>query len=258
MTDTLKVLEQLRESGKASRGPINRKIADTKIFLCRQNNKSLSTIAKEVVDLLSEALKYDSEMEPTMRLWVRIAPYVPVHLSVAEGLIFKWCLEDKSVRSYLYKYIIACIHVIEGGSRHYNEIMKNTHHELNTAIKAINRVDVGRVRHPDKPVVWLGPQSKGMSQLEYLNLPDSVKKQRKQKNILPPEYTKNLRRLTGTIIRTDPKLGEISLEGVLDVSFRTDLCEPPLTSATFCNRKVNFYLGFTFFGVDAYNVEVAK
>lgn len=260
MMETLKLLEQLRESGRASRGPVNRKIADIKMTLCKQNNQSLSAIASEVIELLNEALTHDKpNEEATMRMWVRVAPFVPVDLLDAEKLIFKWCAEERSVRSYLFKYIIACIHVLEKGARdrYYRDIMVNANHDLNIAIKAINRGDVGRVRHPDRPVIWLGPPSRDMSQLVYLNLSDGVFKQRRLKNVLPQEQTQKLRQLTGTITRTDPKLGNISVGGILNVNFRTDLCDPPLTSANFNNRKVKFFLGFNYFGVDAFNVELS-
>lgn len=260
LSKTLKLLEEIRLDSKISRGPINRKIAEIKMELCRQNKANLSSVASDVITYLQEALNYAQNVkdkELTMRRWVQIAPFVPVHLSDAERLIFKWCNECKTVRSYLYKYIISFIHVLNG-SKHYLERMKNAHHDLQSEVKVINRGDVGRLRHPDKPVIWLGSQNaKGMGQLVYL---ENIFKDKKtgEKNILAPEHTKDLQTLTGTITEIERNVGTIVLKDGLDVSFRTDLCEPSLSSKTFCNRTVQFYLGFNYFGPDAYNVKLVQ
>ncbi|XP_028518386.1 uncharacterized protein LOC110250398 isoform X2 [Exaiptasia diaphana] len=255
---TLKLLEEIRLDSKISRGPINRKIVEIKIELCRHNKADLSTVASDVITFLLEALNYAQnvkEKELTMRLWIQIAPFVPVHLSDAERLIFKWCNECRTVRSHLYKYIISFIHVLDG-SKHYLVKMRNAHHDLESEVKVINRGDVGRLRHPDKPVVWLGSQNaKGMGQLVYL---ENIFKDKKpgDKNILAPEHTRNLQTLTGIITVIERNVGTIVLKDGLDVRFRTDLCDPSLSSKTFCNRKVQFHLGFNFFGPDAYNVKL--
>jgi len=255
---TIELLENLRLNKQISRGPINRKIANIKMDLCRQSGQDLSTVAAKVIEYLKEALKYAQsarEKELTMCCWVQIAPFYPVHLSDAEKLIFSWCHDCKSVRSYFYKFIVSFIHVLDG-SKHYVEQMKNALSDLQSEVKIINRGDVGRFRHPDKPVVWLGLQSaKGMGQLVHLG---NVSKDKKaeRKNILGPEHSRKVRTLTGTIVNIEREIGIISLSDNLEVRFRTDLCDPQLSSKTFCHRKVQFHLGFMYFGADAYNVKL--
>ena len=256
VNETLDLLYHLRNSGRASRGSINRQIVVMTMDMCTKQGQSLSVIAREMIDLLNEALRFDPAIEQTMRLWVRIAPFIPVALSESESKIFHWCSKEKSVRSYLYKYIIACLHLLEGGSSTYSEIMKSAKDDLISGIKAINRPDVGRCRHPDRPVVWLGQKGKGMGHL--VNLDDKISefKYVRMRRFIDSKYTKQLRPLTGLIVKTGPKVGTIRISGELDVSFRADLCETPLTSSAFTNRKVQFFLAFTFFGTDAYNVRL--
>ena len=78
----------------------------------------------------------------------------------------------------------------------------------------------------------------------------------RMKRFMDSKYTKQLRPLTGLIVKTGLKVGTIRINDELDVSFRADLCEKPLTSSHFINRKVQFFLAFTFFGTDAYNVRL--
>lgn len=223
---------------------------------CSKSDQPLSTIARGMMILLDEALKYDpNNIEQTMRLWVKLAPFILVDLSEAESKVFYWCSKEKSVRSYLYKYIIAFLHLLEGSSFTYSEILQSAKDDLNSAIKAINRPDVGRCRHPDRPVVWLAQQGKGMAHLLYLD--DNIElKYPRTKRFIDSKYTEQLRPLTGVIVKTGPTVGTIRIKGELDVSFRADLCETPLVSAAFNNRKVRFFLAFTFFGSDAYNVRL--
>lgn len=256
--ETLELLYDLRKSGRARRDSINRQIVIMKMDICVRNGDGLALVAPELIDLLNEALKYDN-IEQTMRLWVKLAPFIPVSLSEAENKVFHWSSRSKSVRSYLYKYIIACLHVLEGGSLSYSEIMKNASEDLNSEIKAISRDDVGRCRHPDRPVVWLGQDGKGMGHLVYLEDKSSAPKDVRSTRFIDSKYTKQLRPLTGLIVETGGKVGKIRINGELDVTFRADLCKPPLVSTFYTNRKVKFYLAFTFFGTDAYNVTlVAK
>ena len=253
--EILELLARLKASAAASIAPINRRIVRMKMDLCQKENKPLHSIARELLALLNEALKYDSKRELTMRLWVFLAPLVPVDLSTAESKIFQWCAEEKSVHSFLYKYIIACIHVLEGGSRSYSEIMKNAYEDLHGAIRAISRCDIGRYRHPDRPVVWLGKQSEGMSQLLFIDDKSSALKDVRLQRFLPSRVHK-LRQLTGIITETGAKVGNIRVNNLLDVSFRADLCATPLVSDVFRHRRVKFFLAFTFFGTDAYNVKL--
>ena len=134
--------------------------------------------------------------------------------------------------------------------------MKSAKEDLVSAVRAINRPNVGRCRHPDRPVVWLGKQGKGMGHLVYLDdkIPDF--KYVRMKRFMGGKYTKQLRPLTGLIVKTGLKVGTIRINGELEVSFRADLCETQLTSSHFINRKVQFFLAFTFFGTDAYNVRL--
>jgi len=254
--ETLELLYHLQASGRASRGSINRQIVVMRMDMCREQKHPLSAVAGELIELLNEALRFDPNVEQTMRLWVRLAPFIPVPLSESESKIFNWCSKEKSVRSYLYKYIIAFLHLLEGGSSTYSEIMKSAKDDLVSGIKAINRPDVGRCRHPDRSVVWLGQQGKGMGHL--LNLDDKISefKYVRMKRFMDSKYTKQLRPLTGLIVKTGLKVGTIRINDELDVSFRADLCEKPLTSSHFINRKVQFFLAFTFFGTDAYNVRL--
>lgn len=258
LEETLELLYHLRNSGRASRGSINRQIVIMRMDMCAKNmnGDSLPAIAPEMMDLLNEALKHDTNTEQTMRLWVRVAPFIPVPLSESESKVFHWCTKSKSVRSYLYKFIIACLHLLEGGSSTYREIMKNAYDDLNSEIKAINRPDVGRCRHPDRPVVWLGQKGRGMGHLVYLDEKTPQLKDVRIKRSIDSKYTKQLRPLTGVIVKTGPKVGTIRIKGQLDVTFRADLCETPLVSSAFTNRKVQFFLAFTFFGTDAYNVRL--
>lgn len=255
--ETLDLLYHLRTSGRASIASINRQIVIMKMDICSGKSESLSSIAAECIELLNQALKYDTSMELTMRLWVRLAPFIPVSLADAESKVFYWCSKEKSVRSFLYKYIIACLRLLEGGSSTYSEIMKNAKDDLISGIKAINRPDVGRCRHPDRPVVWLAQNGKGMGHL-VPNLDDMISefKYVRTKRFLDSRYTKQLRPLTGLIVKTGAKVGTIRISNELEVSFRTDLCVTPLTSSVFANRKVQFFLAFTFFGADAYNVRL--
>ena len=253
---TLELLYLLRNSGRASRGSINRQIVIMRMEVCAKNGDSLSVIAPEMIDLLNEALKHDTNIEQTMRLWVRIAPFIPVTLSESESKVFHWCLKEKSLRSYLYKFIVACLHVLEGGSSSYSEILKNAKDDLNSEIKTINRDDVRRCRYPDRPVVWLGQKGKGIGHLVYLDNRCFEAKDVRMQRFIGSKYTKQLRPLTGLIVKTGPKTGTIRISGGFDVSFRADLCETPLISSAFMNRKVQFFLAFTFFGTDAYNVRL--
>ena len=133
--------------------------------------------------------------------------------------------------------------------------MKNAKEDLDSGVKAINRSEVGRLRYPDRPVVWLGPEGKGMGHLVNLDDMMSEFKSVRTKRLIDCLYTKQLRPLTGLIVKTGAKVGTIRTSE-LDVSFRTDLCATPLTSSAFANRKVKFFLAFTFFGTDAYNVKL--
>jgi len=254
--ETLELLYHLRNSGRASRGSINRRIVIMRMDMCVKNGDSLSVIAPEMIDLLNESLKHDPSVEQTMRLWVRFAPFIPVPLSESESKVFDWCLKEKSVRSYLYKYIVAFLQLLEGGPCTHSEIMKSAKEDLNSGIKAISRPDVGRCRHPDRPVVWLGQKGKGMGHLVYLDEKISTLKDVRLNRYIDSEYTKQLRPLTGLIVKTGPKAGTIRISGDLDVSFRADLCKTPLISSVFMNRKVKFFLAFTYFGTDAYNVRL--
>ena len=253
---TLELLYHLRNNGRSSRGSINRQIVIMRMDMCTQSGDSLSAIAPEMIDLLNEALKHDTNIEQTMRLWVKLATLIPVTLSESESRVFHWCTKAKSVRSYLYKYIIAYLHLLEGGSSKYVEIMKNAFDDLNSEVKAINRDDLGRFRHPDRPVVWVAQKGRGMGHLVYLDDKISELKDVRMKRFIDSKYTKYLRVFTGLIVKTGPKVGTIRISSQLDVSFRTDLCETPLVSSAFMNRKVQFFLAFTFFGTDAYNVRL--
>lgn len=256
VNETLRLLFHLRDSGRASRGSINRQIVIMTMDMCVKNGESLSVIAHDMIELLNEALKFDENIEQTMRLWVRLAPLIPVDLSEAESKVFHWCSKEKSVRSYLYKYIIACLFLLKGGTTSYKEVMKNTKDDLILEIKAINRSDVGRFRHPDRPLVWLADKETGMGQLVNVDEKISEVKTVRMKRFIPAVHTKHLRSLTGIIVETGPKVGTIRVNGGLDVSFRTDLCETPLVSSVFMHRKVQFFLSFNFFGMDAYNVQL--
>ena len=250
---TLELLYHLRNSGRASRGSINRQIVIMRMDMCAKSNGTCAAIASEMIDLLNEALKHDSNIEQTMRLWVRLAPFIPVTLSEAESKVFHWCVKAKSAHSYLYKFIIAYLHLLEGGSSTYREIMKSAFDDLISEVRAFNRPDVGRCRHPDRPVVWLGKQGKGMGHLVYL---DEKISDVRMKRSIDSRYTKHLRPLTGLIVKTGTKVGTIRIKGELDVIFRADLCDTPLVSSAFANRKVQFFLAFTFFGTDGYNVRL--
>lgn len=254
--ETLNLLLHLRRSDRASRGSINRQIVIMTMIAQSRKGQPIAEIAPDLIKLLNEALIYDSNVEQTMRLWVRLAPFISVNLSESEDKIFHWCLKEKSVRSYLYKYIVACLHLLGGGSRSYSEIMKNAKDDLNSAIKAMSRSDVGRCRHPDRPVVWLGHEASGMGNLVYLDEKISELIDVRMKRFIASKYTNQLRPLTGRIVTTGNKVGVIRINGELDVSFRADLCETPLKGSNFVNRKVRFFLAFTFFGTDAYNVQV--
>lgn len=254
--ETLGLLYHLRDSGRASKGSINRQIVVMTMDMCVKNGESLSMIADDMIELLDEALKFDENIEQTMRLWVRLAPLIPVDLSEAESKVFYWCSKEKSVRSYLYKYIIACLFLLEGGTTSYKEVMKNTKDDLISEIKAINRSDIGRCRHPDRPLVWLANKGTGMGHLVCLDENISEVKIVRMRRFIPAVHTKDLRSLTGIIVETGPKVGTIRVNGGLDVSFRTDLCETPLVSSVFMHRKVQFFLSFNFFGMDAYNVQL--
>ncbi|XP_068744619.1 uncharacterized protein [Montipora capricornis] len=256
---TLDLLEFLRKSGRGSISSINCQIVIMRMQLC--DSQSYSGIASELIDLLNEALKHDpnteNTLEQTMRLWVRLAPFILVPLSESETKVFHWCSKTKSVRSYLFKYIIAYLHLLEGKISTYGEIMRNAKEDLYSEIKAISRDDVGRCRHPDKPVVWLRRNGKGMGHLVYLDDNISEILDVRMKRSINNKYTKELRPLTGLIVKTGPKTGIIRVNDELDVSFRADLCEPtPLVSSSFMNKKVTFFLAFNFFGSDAYNVRL--
>lgn len=258
MEETLNLLSQLRRSHRASRGSINRQIVIMKMDIQSRKRRPIAEIARELIDLLNEALRFDSNVEQTMRLWVRLAPFNSVDLTESEVKIFDWCVKEKSVRSYLYKYIVACLHLLERGSRSYGEIMKNAKDDLNLAIKAINRSDVGRCRHPDRPVVWLGHKARGMGNLVYLDEKIPELNDVRMKRFIASQHTRHLRSLTGRIVESGNKVGTIRINGELDVSFRADLCKTPLMGAGFLNRKVEFYLAFNFFGMDAYNVQLVN
>ena len=254
---TLELLYYLRSSGRANRASINRQIVVMRMDMCARSGDSVSVFASELIEFLNEALKHDTNMEQTMRLWVRLSTLIPVPLSEAESKVFLWCSKEKSVRSYLYKYIIACLHLLEGSSSIYSEIMKNAKDDLNSEIKAISRDDVGRCRHPDRPVVWLGQKGKGMGHLVYLEDKITELIDVRMQRSIDSKYTGHLRPLTGLIVKTGPKVGTIKVNGELDVSFRADLCEPtPLISDAFKNKKVQFFMAFNFFGSDAYNVRL--
>lgn len=256
LEETLNLLLLLRRSDRARRGSINRQIVIMTMDAQSKKGQPIADVAPDLIKLLNEALIYDSNIELTMRLWVRLAPFISVDLSESEDKIFHWCLKEKSVRSYLYKYIIACLRLLGRGSRSYSEIMRNAKDDLNSAIKAISRSDVGRCRHPDRPVVWLGHEASGMGNLVYLDGKISELIDVRVKRFIASKYTKQLRPLTGRIVETGNKVGTIRINGELDVSFRADLCETPLTGSNFVNRKVQFFLAFNFFGTDAYNVQV--
>ena len=256
--ETLNLLLHLRNTGKASRGSINRQIVIMRMDAQSKKRRPISEIAGDLIKLVNEALQHDSNAEQTMRLWVRLAPFIPVDLSESERKIFLWCSKEKSVRSYLYKYIVACLHLLERGSRNYSEVMKNAKEDLNSAIKAINRVDIGRFRHPDRPVVWLGREAKGMGNLVYLEEKITDLIDVRMKRFIESKHTTQLRTLSGRIVESGNKVGTIRINGELDVSFRADLCETPLTGSGFENRKVKFFLAFNFFGMDAYNVQLVQ
>lgn len=256
--ETLDVLENLRISQKASRGLINRHIAALKIEICRSEKKSLASIAHEVIELLNEALACDKDgLDRTMSMWVQIAPFDPtITIQDGESRIVKWCTETKSLRSYLYKYIMVFLRALDKDDRKSQNILKDSHQDLINTIRAISRKDVGIVQDPEKAVVWLGKKTNNMDQLIYLSFPDIGALHRRTKKVVPVEQAAHLRRLTGIIARTDPKLGQLSVGKTINFKFRTDLCDPPLTSATFANRKVEFFLAFNYFGVEAFNVKV--
>lgn len=256
--ETLNLLLHLRNSGTASRASINRQIVIMRMEAQSKKRRPIAEIARELIELLNEALRHDSNVEQTMRLWVRLAPFIPVDLSESERNIFFWCSREKSVRSYLYKYIVACLHLLGRGSPSYSEVMKNAKEDLNSAIKAINRADIGRFRHPDRPVVWLGREAKGMGNLVYLEEKITDLIDVRMKRFIDSKHTKQLRTLSGRIVETGNKVGTIRINGELDVSFRADLCETPLTGSGFVNRKVQFFLAFNFFGMDAYNVQLMQ
>ena len=258
MEETLNLLLHLRKSDKASRGSINRQIVIMRMEAQSKKRLPIADIARELIELLNEALRHDSNVEQTMRLWVRLAPFIPVDLSESERNIFRWCTIEKSVRSYLYKYIVACLQILGRGSRCYSEVMTNAKEDLNLAIKAINRADIGRFRHPDRPVVWLGREAKGMGNLVYLEEKITGLIDVRMKRFIDSKHTKQLRTLSGRIVETGNKVGTIRINGELEVSFRADLCETPLMGSGFVNRKVQFFLAFNFFGMDAYNVQLVQ
>lgn len=258
MEATLQLLLQLRSNDRASRGSINRQIVIMRMDIQSKKGQPITKIAPELIKLLNEALKYDSNIEQTMRLWVKLASFAGVDLTESESKIFHWCLKEKSVRSFLYKYLVACLRLLEGSSHSYREIMRNAKDDLNSAIKAINRSDVGRCRHPDRPVVWLGHGGRGMGSLVYLDEKIPELNNVRMKRSIANRYTKQLRSLSGLIVECGNKVGTIRINEDLDVPFRADLCETPLMGSGFLNRKVEFYLAFNFFGADAYNVQLAN
>ncbi|PFX30254.1 Mitochondrial import receptor subunit TOM70 [Stylophora pistillata] len=258
MKETLNLLLKLRKNDRASRGSINRQIVIMWMEIQSRQRRPIAEIAPRSIELLNEALKYDSNIEKTMRLWVKLASFTHVDLTESESKIFHWCLKEKSVRSYLYKYIVACLRLLEGNSHSYSEIMRNAKDDLNSAIKAINRSDVGRCRHPDRPVVWLGHEGRGMGNLVYLDEKIPELSNVRMKRSIASQHTKQLRSLSGLIVECGNKVGTIRINEDLDVPFRADLCETPLMGSGFLNRKVQLYLAFNFFGADAYNVQLAN
>jgi hypothetical protein len=247
--DLIKRFQELKKTSKTSTAPINRHIVLIHLELCKEKKKPVSGIAKELIKLLEEALKYDNKIDHTMRLWVKVASHIPVELQVAESKISAWCNKGKSVLSYLYRYIVTCMRIIEGGrDQRFEDERLNAQVELQKSVRDTSRVNL---RQPDRPVVFLG-NGKGMGQLVTLER-ESVKEVRKQRAI-PESYAGQLRKLTGIMTKTG-KVGEIFANG-LTISFRADLCQPSLVGESYLNKKVRFFLAFNYFQADAYNVRI--
>lgn len=78
-----------------------------------------------------------------MRLWVKFVLFVYVDFVELEYKIFYWCLKEKFVCLYLYKYFVVCLCLFEGSFYSYSEIMRNVKDDFNLVIKVINCFDVG-------------------------------------------------------------------------------------------------------------------
>ncbi|KAK3726777.1 hypothetical protein QZH41_010430, partial [Actinostola sp. cb2023] len=191
--DLIAEFKELKKTSKTSTASINRQIVLFELDLCKEKSKPVSEVAEELYQLLQEALKYDERIDLTMRLWVKVAPHIPVPLISAESKIAAWCNKGKSVTSYLYRYIFTCIRILEGGSdQQYEDERLDAWDQLHKMVRATSR---DSHRHADRPVVFLGT-GKGMGQL--VSLEESVKEVRKQRT-LPDGYDKKLRRLTEDI-----------------------------------------------------------
>lgn len=246
--DLIAHFKELKKTNKTSIASINRQIVLIELELCKERNRAIREVAEELIQLLEEALKFDEKIDLTMSLWVKVAPYIPVSLLSAESKTATWCKKGRSPMSYLYRYIFVCIRILEGSDEQYENEMRKAWEHLDETVRATSR---DNLRHAGRPVVFLGT-GKGMGQLVFLE--ESVKEVRKQRAI-PNDYNRQLRRLTGTITKTG-KVGEIKAQG-LAISFRADLCQPtPLVGESYLGKKVRFYLAFTYFGADAYNVRI--
>ncbi|XP_032231202.2 uncharacterized protein LOC5506860 [Nematostella vectensis] len=253
--ELLKLFKDFKESGKASIPSVNREIVRVWVDLCSEKGVPLEREAEEMIRLLDESLKHRSRIDSTMRLWMKIAPHVPVEIHVAEAKVGVWCSNDKSVWSCFYSYIFSCMRILDGGKHYYDEAMRNSHEDLLVAVRNMRRYDVGRIRQPDRPILFLG-DGKGMKKLVTLDAQSwDVRKSRS----IDMKYLDKLHRYEGVINKTDKtskNVGEILMSCDLAVSFRPDLCEPPLVGESNLYKKVHFYMAFNFFGTEAYNVRL--
>ncbi|XP_031555750.1 uncharacterized protein LOC116292548 [Actinia tenebrosa] len=246
--DLIQHFKEMKKTSRTSTASINRQIVLLQLELCKENNKPISEVAEELNHLLEEALKYDKKIDLTMRLWVKVAPHIPVDLQAAESKMAAWCNQGKSAMSYLYRYIFTCIRILEGGrDQRFEDDRKIARDDLHKSVHSTKRLTL---LHPDRPVVFLGT-AKGMGQL--VTAEESVTNVRKQR-LIPESLTRRLRRFTGIITKTG-KVAQIKADG-LTVSFRADLCQPPLIGESYQAKKVSFFLAFTYFEADAYNVKI--
>lgn len=225
--------------------PVRRQIVWT--YLARKNRSWDALSEKEIhriVDLLEENLRQEPNHDRNLRLWVqaiRRTASPPSIDSVIEKVAYWKASAPNSLDAVYYLYVFHALKAIEG-----SQLSRDTSMRFLEECKGMAKYR----RNRTKSLEWLGPGT-GLKRLIHQSLLGEWKKD--------IEFWENpgiLARVPGRISKiSEPQSGQIEIQGGLNAFF------VPARGNYFRghseNQPVSFYLGFSYDGLRAWEVQDA-
>jgi tetratricopeptide (TPR) repeat protein len=196
--------------------------------------------AKHAVELLEQNLREEPNEERNLRLWLQAVRRLatPPSLEAVLEKIAYWSANTGSIESAYYLYVLNALLVLEGSTI-----------ATNAALGALDKCrTLARFRrNRTRSYEWLG-RGTGLSALVHHS---RLGEWRRDKEFWA--NTTPLFRVAGRIARImGPEAGEVEAPGGLKAFFVPG--RAGLTEERFINRAVDFYLGFSYDGLRAWDV----